>query len=540
MLDLFLLKISKPSSMNILKGIKLLLIFLLVLHTTLYAQHPSNPDAFEKLLAFGEKEQEQGRFTEALAYYLKAETLAINEKKSKTALLSVKISIAEVFGSSSNFRESLGYYQQALDLAATSGAQDQLATILNNIGLLYTWQHDTQPALQYFERAYKVANQHKLAGSIRSEVAVNLAQLYNSTGQYQKSQRYLAEVQPLEKTAAIEQMWKTNYAEALMLEGKVAAAQTMAEQLYKEDTIKCHACITDLLSRIYERQNKLDLAVSFAKKGLTHTSALRDRIKLYDQLSGLYRRNNQYRNSLLYRDSIIILKDSLSKVVKNSFSAVSRFKLGEKDYQNAIIVTSKKQVFERKIYIISLVFGIIAILILYHQFKNRFLKGKRENIILENKRRISELELEKLKNSISEKNKEISAKALYTSGRNELIEKTLELLKNTSLRSSNESVNNYSSILKSYVKKEEEENELFEHFEKVNPGFLNALKLRHPDLSSNDIRFVSYVYMGLSMDEISGILRITTNACRVRKNRILEKMGQNKENSLFDYVMTIE
>ena len=120
-----------------------------------------------------------------------------------------------------------------------------------------------------------------------------------------------------------------------------------------------------------------------------------------------------------------------------------------------------------------------------------------------------------------------------------MIEKTLELLKRTSFLSTNESVNNYTNVLKAYVKKEEEENELFEHFEKVNPGFLNALKSRHPDLSSNDIRFVSYVYMGLSMDEIGGVLRITTNACRVRKNRILEKMGQNKEDALFDYIMKI-
>lgn len=525
--------------MNILKGLKLLLIFLLILHNTLYAQNTSNPDAFEKLLEQGEEERVQGRFTEALEYYLKAETLAAKEKKSKTEILSVKTSIADVFASLSNFRESLGYYNQALDLAEKLGAKGKLASILNSIGLLYTWERDPKPALQHFEKAYEVASKYKLTEVIRSEVAVNLAHIYNSGGHYKQAQRYLAEVERLEKTEAILQMWKTNYAESLMLEGKVAAAEEMAEQLYNEDNIKCHACITDLLSRIYERQNKLDLAVFFAKKGLTHTSELRYRIKLYDQLSGLYRRNNQYRNSLLYRDSIIILKDSLSKVAKNSFAAVSRFKLGEKDYQNAIIVTGKRHVFERKIYIISLVFGIVAIFIMYNQFKNRFLKGKRENIILENKRRISELELEKLKNSISEKNKEISAKALYTSGRNELIEKTLELLKNTPF-SSNGVVNNYSSILKSYVKKEEEENELFEHFEKVNPGFLNALKLRHPDLSSNDIRFVSYVYMGLSMDEISGILRITTNACRVRKNRILEKMGQSKENSLFDYVMTIE
>jgi len=482
----------------------------------------------------------KGNYSEALKKFTKAELTAKKNNLVEFELIS-KINIAKAFDRMSNLEEALKYFLEALEITnKLSETKEQRLNILSHIGGIYLKEKDYKSALKYSITAYTEAGKIKSSQN-RFNSGIYISDIYNKLHNYKEARKYLNEIKDISVSDEDKLIWHITYAESIFIEGRVGEAQKIMEDIFKSINNKnvCYERVVELLSKIYESQNKIGLAILFAKKGLNATSELRHRTNLYDQLSGLYLRDKQDNTSLQYKDSIIILKDSLSKLVKSSFFDVSSVKFDDKDYQDALILTDKRHAFERKIYIVSLIFGIIAIFIIYNQFKNRFLKGRRENIILENKGKIRELELEKMKNNISEKNKKISAKVLYTSGRNELIDKILESLKNTSLSSSNEAVNNYINVLKSYVKKEEEWNELFEHFEKVNPGFLNALKLKHPDLSSNDIRFISYIYMGLSMDEISSVLSITNNACRVRKNRILEKMGQNKEDSLFDYIMKI-
>ncbi|MNK43360.1 Tetratricopeptide repeat protein [compost metagenome] len=492
----------------------------------------------ERLNSLGLRAYKDGNYSEALKKFTKAELIAEKNNLLQHELIS-KINIAKAFDRMSNFGEALKYFLDALEIAnKSSEVKEERVNVLSSIGSIYLKERDYKSALKYCITAYTEAEKIKSLDD-RFNSGIYISDIYNKLHNYKQSQKYLDEIKDISVSNEDKLVWQANYAESIFVEGNIEEAQKIMEDIFKSIDSKnsCYIRVVELLSKIYESQNKMNLAVLFAKKGLNRTNNLKQHINLYDRLSDLYLRDKQDKISLQYKDSIILLKDSLSKIVKSSFFDVSSVKFDEKDYQNAVILTDKKHAFERKIYIAGLIFGVIFIFIIYSQFKNRLFKGRRENIILENKIKIRRLEMEKLKNNISEKNKKISAKVLYTSGRNELIDKILESLKNTS--SSNELVNNYTNVLKSYVKKEEEGNELFEHFEKVNPGFLNALKLKHPDLSSNDIRFISYIYMGLSMDEISSILSITSNACRVRKNRILEKMGQNKESSLFDYIMKI-
>jgi len=93
--------------------------------------------------------------------------------------------------------------------------------------------------------------------------------------------------------------------------------------------------------------------------------------------------------------------------------------------------------------------------------------------------------------------------------------------------------------LKSHLKNDSEWESFLTHFEEVNHGFLKALKQKHPDLSSNDIRFLSYEYINLSTKEISLLLNITPEACRKRKERIADKMGLPDNSDLYNYISGI-
>ena len=78
------------------------------------------------------------------------------------------------------------------------------------------------------------------------------------------------------------------------------------------------------------------------------------------------------------------------------------------------------------LFIFAVVFVLVVFWFIYRGLKNRITKQKQEKIIAENEKKILNLELNNLTNNIAEKNRKLSAKALYLSGRNELIEEVID------------------------------------------------------------------------------------------------------------------
>ena len=152
----------------------------------------------------------------------------------------------------------------------------------------------------------------------------------------------------------------------------------------------------------------------------------------------------------------------------------------------------------------------------------------------------AQLKQERLKNKISEKNRQLSAKALYLSNRNEMIGEIIDSLTEIGVVAKNHDVSNYIRTLKNYLKADNEWNDFIKHFEKVNPGFLKDIKKEHPNLNKKDIRFLCYIYMNLDTKEICTVFNITPDACRKRKRRLIIKMGLDEKKSLYDYLLKVK
>jgi tetratricopeptide (TPR) repeat protein len=512
----------------------LLLIYILFVSYCSFAQINSSIDKdaeFRTLISNGSKAKKNADYTKALEYYTKAE--AIVKKSDSKEVLFVKRKVADTYNLLSNFGEALGYYQQVLELAEKLDSKKYIAEVLSNIGLLYALEKDSKTALQYFIKAYGVANDNKLSAYIRSQVAVNISHMYNSSGQYKTAQKYLMEVENLEMPETTRQMWKTNYAESLMLEGNVAAAEKIVKQLFDNPDIDCYVCITELLSKIYDRQDKKDLAILYAKKSLNHSSRITEKIDLYDHISKIYFQTNNYSLAFKYKDSVIAAKDSMSLRINRGLYESNKVKFKVQEYKNELKANRDRQAAEHQLYIISIIFSGVLLFVMYRWLKN---KQKQERKLAETKQKIVDLELESLKNNIAEKNRKLSAKALYMSGRNELIEEVINALSNISEVTSNKQVVEYMKTLKTYLKSDTEWDEFITYFEQANPNFLKTLTGKHPQLNSADIRFIYYILMNLDIREISTIFNITINAATKRKRRIKEKMGIEKEDSLYEYL----
>lgn len=516
----------------------------------------------------GVEELGKGNNIKALEYFTQAEIL-IKKENLKVSLFWIKNNTGLVYTNLANYGEALGYYNEALALIKDSvNAVRERSSVLNNIGVLYTYEKDFKTAIDYFKQAYPLPDEKK-QGYVKRMLAINLADSYNRLGDYKEARRYLNEVQHIPESVYDGQLWKVNYAETLILEGKLIEAEKMMWALIKEPDIKstdgCYECVVELLSKIYDKQDRITLAIEYAKKGIENLPEIENRVKFYNLLSALYYKNKEYNNYKKYNDLLLAAKDSLAATTNRGLFESNKVKLKVQEYQNELESKTQKQKTQQNLFILIIILGLVVCLSVYRGLKNKITRQDQEKTIIERNQEIINLELkqrkkeqqltetelqniksesllkqEQLKNKIAEKNRELSAKALYLSIRNELIEDTINSLTVIPEVTTNISVSEHIKILKGHLKSNAGWEDFISHFEKINPIFLKRLKKKHPNLNGKDIRFVCCVFMNLDIKEVSSIFNVTYNAAKKRKQRIKEKMGIDEEASLYEYLLKLD
>lgn len=133
--------------------------------------------------------------------------------------------------------------------------------------------------------------------------------------------------------------------------------------------------------------------------------------------------------------------------------------------------------------------------------------------------------LKLLQKEIELRNRKLSARALYLSGRNQFINNLILFIETIPEISKVPALDMQIKHLKDYLRGDNEGETFISHFEEVNPGFLTRLRKQHPALTSNDMRYIAYIYMNLTTKEISTLLNITIYASK-KKERIISKMNQ--------------
>ena len=76
-------------------------------------------------------------------------------------------------------------------------------------------------------------------------------------------------------------------------------------------------------------------------------------------------------------------------------------------------------------------------------------------------------------------------------------------------------------------------------FAEVSPDFAERLKELSPTISSNNIRLCTYLYMGLSGQQVCSILNITPGALRQAKRRLRQRFGLAGDDSIEDFLRSL-
>lgn len=539
---------------------RLLIVYTLVLYAIPGIAQIEEPAQADIQIEMGVNLMFQKKHTESLEKLLEIQTVAEKNDWHEQAFKAT-LNIGSNYYLLSDYGEALNYYLKAYEIAIEHLSSRQEMTVLNNIGILYFQEGERAQAKKYFLKAYTIAKE------VNDEVkvgyyAVNLALVSNKMLEVSEAEKYIKEALPLlQESPNVLVQGKMAQAENLMLKEQFKEAEQKAQQLLPQlegvTQQENRAFVLSVLAQIYEKQNKINKAIEYALASRYSEGSYENRTEAYDHLSSLYGKNGDFEKAITYKDSVIIAADSLNTIRNRKLFENEKVKFQLQNYQHEL--TQSKEVLkqERRFFYTVIITAILSMGFIIWMYRSNTVKYKQRKKIVElelakeksdhlliekqlrEKETLASLEQERLKNELEVKNRKLTAKALYLSSKNELIEEVVQSLSKNTQIANHPDLKKQVNELKKHLKKDTQWDSFFKHFEEINQGFLNRLRSKHPKLTASDIRFITYLYMNLSNKEIASLLNITPQTCRKRKERLSKKMELPNDKSLFEYLSEV-
>ena len=161
---------------------------------------------------------------------------------------------------------------------------------------------------------------------------------------------------------------------------------------------------------------------------------------------------------------------------------------------------------------------------------------------LEKGKQLEHRNKQRLQSQLELKDRELVSFLLQLSQKNELIAKASALLKqwkNADKAGQGQSLKQLKELLSSNRIHQLDWGMVESQIEKSHPGFIGRLQTRHPEISVKDQKLCSYIRLGLSSKEISGLLNITHKSVEIARVRLRKKLQIPSSNRLINYISAI-
>jgi len=549
--------------------------FVFALFCSLAAAFGNPVNDCNELIEKGRIAKQEKNHSEALKYFTEAKELALNNNLQNELFLAVNY-LGIVYNEMFDYGEALNNYLEAYTIVLNNKFTDYEYMVLNNIAILYSKEHEYDNARIYFEKAYNMTksiyqkDKTEENARVHGIMCTNLGIICNESGLLDDAMEYFNESMVFLKNDSIPLLdTKYNLLDNQLRRKNYQAVIDEVPKLLKEEeslqSTKNTHNLYYLLGEAYYATGQISQSLHFSKKALEGNNDLESQYKIYDLISKITFAKNDLMSTIHYKDMMAHVKDSLHDKKDGKLYENSKIKFELLNYKHELALKQAQLKNERNIFIELLAVFILLIIFLIVYFRNRNIKLKQKNeLALQNKKIIelelekekneklllekqikgreiyAELEKERLKSEIELRNRQLSSKALYLSSRDQMMNEFIEYIsKHPDLQKDN-LLQQHIASLKNKLNTKNEWDSFFNHFEEINQGLLSNLKIKYPELNTNDLRFISYVYMKLSSKEIATLLNITTEAFRKRKERISAKIGLDKEQNLFDFLFTFQ
>ncbi len=165
-------------------------------------------------------------------------------------------------------------------------------------------------------------------------------------------------------------------------------------------------------------------------------------------------------------------------------------------------------------------------------------------LVAQSEKEIIELKNDQLQKDISFKNTELASIAMHLAHKKDFITTLEQELKN--IQKNKLGPAEVTSNLKRIIHRLQQENVLDEdwerfthYFDELHMSFINRLKLKYPDLTTNDHRLCAYLRMNLSTKEIAALSNISPRGVEGSRYRLRKKMDLPNELNLNEFMNEI-
>ena len=186
------------------------------------------------------------------------------------------------------------------------------------------------------------------------------------------------------------------------------------------------------------------------------------------------------------------------------------------------------------------------IFFLTHRLYNNYYKKEQEKIIIENKEKLklqeitAQQEIVTLKNKqleteVESKNRELAASTMNIIKKNEFLS---DLKLKLTQANSDQDIQDVVSIINRNIAEKDNWKLFKEAFDNADKDFLQSVKEKHPNLTSNDLKLCAYLRLNLSSKEIAPMLNISVRSVEIKRYRLRKKMDLAHEQGLVEYILT--
>ncbi|MCB0486240.1 MAG: LuxR family transcriptional regulator, partial [Flavobacteriaceae bacterium] len=173
-----------------------------------------------------------------------------------------------------------------------------------------------------------------------------------------------------------------------------------------------------------------------------------------------------------------------------------------------------------------------------HRAYKRHYHKKLKRKQLESDQLIMQIKNEQLNNDIESKNRELTISKMSIIKKNELLNAIKKELNDEDEKPS-KNVKSVVKLIDKNLNNTKDWEFFVKAFNNTDKGFLDRLKVLHPDLTPNDLRFCVYLRMNLSSKEMAPLLNISVKSVETKRYRLRKRMNLEHEESLVNYIMDI-
>ncbi|WP_047417380.1 triple tyrosine motif-containing protein [Cellulophaga sp. Hel_I_12] len=169
-----------------------------------------------------------------------------------------------------------------------------------------------------------------------------------------------------------------------------------------------------------------------------------------------------------------------------------------------------------------------------HKAYKRYYRKQLKHEQLENEQTIMQIKNEKLNQAIESKNRELAISTMSIIKKNEVLNSIKKELKKNSKSMEVESA----IVLIDRNLNNSKDWQFFEKaFNNADKDFLEKIKIAHPELTPNDLRFCAYLRLNLSSKEIAPLLNISTKSVETKRYRLRKRLNLEHDDGLVEYIL---